>query len=207
MSSRRSLEEAIETSKHHESHAHFEFYRLLKNTILQKPTYQNTRFVDIVPEFPIAIGRADIVVLVSRLDPTKLEPFLIAEMKRRVHYRVGQSMTAAVKRALQYATNISASYPFAAVHDGWNLLVFRKVPPYLVVGCGAIGTESEARNLLLGLEEYVYTEKMEQLRGLPKHPDPEFLFKQVFRFVAKLFARDSIEAKNLLDKWRERVLQ
>jgi len=207
MRPRRSLEEMIERSRHHESYTHFEFYRLLKSTILQKPAYQNTKFVDIVPEFPIASGRADIVVFVSRLDPSKLEPFLIVEMKQRVHHRVGQSITAAVTRALQYATDISVVYPFAAVHDGWNLLVFRKTPPYLVVGCGAIRTESEARSLLLGLEEYAYTGKMGQLQGLPKHPDPEFLFRQVFRFVAKLFAKDSIETKNLLDNWRERVLQ
>lgn len=203
------LEELIDKAKHHESQVHFEFYRLLKNAILEKPVYEGTKctFADVVPELPIVGGRADIVVFVSRLDPSRLEPFLIVEMKQRVHHRVGRSVAAAVARALQYASDISVAYPFAAVYDGWSLLIFRNIPPYLVFGCGPIKSENEARSLLLGLEEYSYTGKMGQVPRLPKHPDSEFVFKQVLRSVAKLFSKDSIEAKNLLDKWREHVLQ
>jgi hypothetical protein len=77
---------------------------------------------------------------------------------------------------------------------------------HFVVGCGSIRSQGDAQSLLLGLEEYGYTGKIGQLSRLPKHPDPEFLFRQVLRFVAKLFTKDLGEAKNLLDKWRVHVL-
>jgi hypothetical protein len=201
------LEKTIEKAKNRESFAHFELYRLLRNCILQQPFYEGTKckFIDVIPELPIGKDRADIVVFVSRYDHTRPEPFLVVELKQRVYSRVGQSTVAALNRALEYSSHLSTTYPFVAAYDGWTLLLARGVPPYVLAVSGTISGQTQCRNILLGLEEYAYTQKVVTLSALPKHPDSKFLFRQVLPLVAKRFAKGTEEPETLLEKWKQTI--
>ncbi len=198
----------MDVAKERESHVHFELYRLLKNSISQRPTYNNTKctFVDVIPEYPMGKDRADLVVFVSRYTGTK-EPFLVVEVKKRVYTRVGQSAATALSRVLYYAEQISSSFLFAAVYDGWSLLVFRKVHPYLIIGSGSIVNETQVTNLLLGLEEHSYTNRTELLSRLPKYPDPAFFSKQVFKATARVFIQDPSQIEAIAKSWQQQLIQ
>jgi len=53
-------------------------------------------------------------------------------------------------------------------------MTFRNVTPYLIGGYGSLKDEYQAKNLLLGLEEFSYQNKKDLLNALPKHMDPDF---------------------------------
>jgi hypothetical protein len=203
-----SLKEAIERAKSRESFVHFELYRSLRNCIEQGPFFAGTKckFIDVVPEFPVAKDRADIVVFVSRYERTLSEVFLVIELKQRVYTRIGQSTVAALNRALEYSSHLSTTYPFVATYDGWTLLLARGVSPYIIAASGPVSDEGQCKNILVGLEEYAYTGKSTALSALPKHPDSKFLLKQVLPSVAKRFEKRAEDSQALLEKWKQTLL-
>lgn len=200
------LEDRIGNARAKEAHISFELYRLLTNAISAGLIYQGSecQFKEVIPEFPIGEKRADLVIFASKYG--KLKPFLVIEIKARVYQRPSRSMASAVKRALEYATGLDRTLtPFFAVYNGWELMVFKARPPYLIGAYGSIRDQYQARNLLLGLEEFSYTNKRELLSNLPKHPDRDSLLKRVLPSVAKELAKDPQEKEPLLRSWRQCV--
>jgi hypothetical protein len=200
-----SFESRIEYSKRKEAYISCELYRLFKNAISAGLTYQETRceFKDAVPEFSVNSDRADLVIFASRYGSGRVEPFLVIEVRVRALYRPGRSIANAVSRARYYAKKLSTNpaFPFVA-YDGWTLLAFRNISPYLIKVCGSIADQYKARDLLVGLEEYSYRGKSDLLDRLPKHPDLEFLTRRVMPSVAKVFAESPQEAERLVGAWR-----
>lgn len=134
------------------------------------------------------------------------QPFLVIEVKVRAYNKPGPSMAKAVKRALNYASSLGATVtPFFAVYDGWELMIFKNVTPYLIGAYGSIRDEDQAGNLLLGLEEFSYKSKRDLLNALPKHADPDFLLKRIMPSIAKELAKDPSEAKSLMDSWSQLI--
>jgi len=200
-----SFEDQIKKAKEKEAYLSFEFYHILKNTVSSGLMYEGSRteFKEVIPELQIGEERADLVVFASKYGRS-LEPFLVIETKVRAYDRPGPSMANGVKKALHYATRLNATLaPFFAVHNGWELMVFRNTPPYLVGAYGSIKDENQARNLLVGLGEFSYTNKKELLARLSKHPDQDFLIRRVMPSVAKALAKESSELEALLKSWRE----
>jgi len=198
-----SFESRAEEARKKEASISYELYRLLKSAIVSGVSYPDTRceFKDIIPEFLIDGERADLVVVASKYgNPVK--PFLVIEVKVRAFNRPGPSTANAARRASSYARNLSAVPIFYAVYDGWTLLAFRDAPPYLLTVCGTIADQKNAGVLLKGLEEYDYRNKSDLLNTLPKHPDPEFLFKRIMPSVAELFAKTPQDVEQLLGSWK-----
>jgi len=203
-----SFEGQIKDAKEREAYLSFEFYRLLTDAISKGLVYEDTKckFKEVIPEFPVDAKRADLVVFATKYGG-KVQPFLVVEVKMRAYERPGPSIRTALKRALSYAKELDATFtPFFAVYDGWELLVFRNITPYLIGAYAAIKDEYQARHLLLGLEEFSYKDKGDLLNKLPKHADPDFLLKRVMPSIAKDFTRDSSEMETLLKSWRRRLL-
>ena len=114
------FEDRINRTKERESHISFELYRLLRNTISAGLTYSdsNCEFKDVLPEFPIGKGRADLIVFAVKAY-SHIEPYLVIEVKVRAYERPGPSVASAVKKAASYATDLGATIkPFYAVYDG-----------------------------------------------------------------------------------------
>jgi hypothetical protein len=198
------FEDQIEKAKEKEAYISFELYRLLRNAVSKGLIYEdsNCMFKEVIPEFPIGKERADLVVFVTK-SSSRVQPFLVIEVKIRAYARPGPSVAKATKRVLQYATELGATVtPFFAVNDGWQLLIFKNIHPYLVGAYGSINDEYHAKNLLLGLEEFSYKNKRNLLNTLPKHADPDFLLKRIMPSVANQFTKDPEEAKALLKTWR-----
>jgi hypothetical protein len=146
--------------------------------------------------------RADLVVFASKYGRV-VEPFLVIEVKVRALDRPGPSTANAVGRAQSYANKLNPALTlFYAVYDGWTLLVFRDVPPYLIKACGAISDQYQAGFLLKGLEEYSYRNKSDSPDTLPKHPDPVFLAKCIMPSVAKVFQKNPQEVDMLVGSWK-----
>ena len=202
---RHNFETLIKQAKEKEACISFELYRLLRNAISRGLVYEDSKceFRDVIPEFSIGEKRADLIVFVTKYGRS-IQPFLVVEVKARVYYRPGLSMAKAVKRALSYATELRATpMPFFAVYDGWELMIFRDVTPYLIGVYGSINDQDQAKNLLLGLEEFSYKTKKDLLNALPKHMDRDFLIKRVMPTVAKELAKDSQEMEAFLESWRQ----
>ena len=201
-----SLEDRIESAREKEAYISFELYRLLRNAISTRLIYEDTKcqFKEVIPEFPVGEKRADLVVFATKYG--KLKPFLVIEVKKRVYERPGPSMAAAVRRALGYATGLDTTpTPLFAVYNGWELIIFRDITPYLIGAYGSIEDQYQAQTLLLGLEEFSYTNKKGLLNRLPKHPDRDFLLKRVLPSAARELAKDSEEVKDLVKSWRQCV--
>lgn len=91
-----------------------------------------------------------------------------------------------MRKAQTYAKNLGVTItPFYSVYDGWELMIFGETLPYLIGIYGAIKDEYQAKNLLLGLEEFSYRNKRELLNRLPKHADPNFLIKHILPLSPK----------------------
>jgi len=199
-----SFESRVEKARKREAFISYELYRLFKNAISLGLTYQETKceFKDVISEFPVDGKRADLVVFASRYG-RRVEPFLVIEVKVRALDRPGPSMANAVRRVLSYTKRLSPALTlFFAVYDGWTLLTFRDVTPYLIKACGTITDQYKATDLLTGLEEYGYRGKSDSLNNLPKHPDPEFLLKRIMPSVAKVFAKNPQEVEQLIGSWK-----
>ncbi|RLI99120.1 MAG: hypothetical protein DRP00_00130 [Candidatus Aenigmatarchaeota archaeon] len=202
-----SFKEQIRKVKEREAYISYELYRLLRNAIIRRLVYEDSRceFKEVLPEFPVGDKRADLVVFATRYGGAT-QPFLVIEVKVRAYARPGPSMAKAVKRARTYAVNLGATpTPFFAVYDGWELMVFRNISPYLIGVYGAIKDEYQARNLLLGLEEFSYKGEREILDKLPKHADPDFLIKRILPFIARELARDPSEAERFRKSWLQLI--
>jgi hypothetical protein len=193
----------ISKVKEKEAYISYELYRLLRNAISGGLVYEDSKceFKEVIPEFPVDDKRADLVVFATRYSRYP-QPFLVIEVKVRAYARPGPSMAKAVKRARTYAVNLGETItPFFAVYDGWELIVFRNISPYLIGVYGAIKDEYQARNFLLGLEEFSYKNKREILGRLPKHADPNFLIKRVLPSVARELAKNPSEAEKFMKSW------
>jgi len=174
-----SFEDQIKKAKEKEACVSFELYRFLCNAISHGLTYQDSRceFKEVIPEFPVGEERADLVVFAARLGGA-IQPFLVIEVKARAYERPGPSIAKAMKRALSYATNLGAPIsPFFAVYDGWELMLFRNISPYLIDVYSSITNEDQGKNLLLGLEEFYYRSKKDLLHALPEQADRDFCSK------------------------------
>jgi hypothetical protein len=200
----RDFEDRIDKTKEKEVYIAFELYRIIKDAISQRLVYDKSgcEFREVIPEFPVGERRADLTVFATKYGG-RIEPFLVIEVKRRAYDRPGPSMARAVRRASSYAEGLGATItPFFAVYDGWELMVFRHIDPYLVGAYGAIKDAYKAGEFLKGLEEFSYTGKKDLLSALPKHPDPDFLLKRITPSVIKEFTKDSREAETLLTRWK-----
>jgi len=201
------FEEEIREAREREAYISYEFYRLLKNAISRGLLYRDSgcEFKEVVPEFPIGERRADLVVFAVKYGRSA-QPFLVIEVKVRAYNRPGPSMAKAVKRALNYASSLGATVtPFSAVYDGWELMIFKNVTPYLIGAYGSLRDEDQAENLLLGLEEFSYKSKRDLLNTLPKHADPDFLLKRIMPSIVKELAKDPSEVKSLMDSWSQLI--
>lgn len=198
----------VAEAKKKEAYIVAELYRLVKNAISHALVYQETKceFSEVIPEFPVAERRADLVVFASRYGRTP-EPFLVVETKVRAYSRPGPSAAAATRSARAYAQklNMLPSH-FFATYDAWNLLVFRDIPPYLIGAFGPISNEHQIRNLLMGLEEYYYKGKSDLLNNLPTPADPEFLVRRVLPSVAGAFTKEPEDKQRLIDSWKRMLL-
>jgi hypothetical protein len=195
----------IEEAKKKEAYISSEFYRLFKNAILLGLTYEETKcmFNEVIPEFPAAKGKADLVVFHSDYGGTA-EPFLLIEIKVRAYERPGPSVAAAVRRAKSYAESLNMlPGHFFATYDGWTFLVFRDIPPYLIGAYGEITKEKQIENLLKGLQEYAYKNKLDLLNSLPRPGDPEFLIKRILPSIAKLLATEPEQVSDLVNSWKQ----
>jgi len=202
-----SFKEQIKKVKKREAYISYELYRLLRNVITRGLVYEDSRceFKEVLPEFPVGDKRADLVVFATKYSRAP-QPFLVIEVKVRAYARPGPSMAKAVKRARTYAVNLGATLtPFFAVYDGWELMVFRDIPPYLIGVYGAIKDEYQARDFLLGLEEFSYKGERELLDRLPKHADPDFLIKRILPSIARELARDPSEAERFMKSWLQLI--
>jgi len=198
------FEEQINQAKERESYISFELYCLLRSAILGGLIYEDSKceFKEVIPEYPIGDKRADLVVFATRYSK-HIEPFLVIEVKRRVYARPGLSIAMAIKRALSYARAMRVAItPFFAVYNGWELLIFRDITPYLIGAYAAICDRDQAKNLLLGLEEFAYKSKREILEKLPKHRDPGFLLKRVMPSIVKVFEEKKSKREALLKAWK-----
>jgi len=128
------FEDQVKKVKEREAYISYELYRLLKNAVSKGLVYEDSKCeFKVVPEFPLDEKRADLVVFAARYGEST-QPFLVIEVKVRAYGRPGLSMAKAVKRALHYASSLGATItPFLAVYDGWELIIFRNITPYLIV--------------------------------------------------------------------------
>ncbi|MHA1428685.1 MAG: type I restriction enzyme HsdR N-terminal domain-containing protein [Candidatus Helarchaeota archaeon] len=90
--------------------AHFELYRILKNKILEKFEYQGIEFCDIIPEYSIENGRADLVIFVKNNGVEPRNPFIVIEVKRGKMNRNPASNNKIVEQAKKYAQALNAPY-------------------------------------------------------------------------------------------------
>lgn len=201
-----SLEDRVKRARETEAYISFEFYRLLSNAISTRLIYEKSgcEFRGVIPEFSISEKRADLVVFAAKYGEFK--PFLVIEVKVRAYSRPGPSTANGVRKALAYATGLSTTpTPFFAIYNAWELMIFQACHPYLIGAYGPIKDQNQARNLLLGLEEFSYTNRRELLGNLPQHPDRDFLLKRVLPSVAKELAKDPQKTEALLKSWRQCV--
>jgi len=199
------FEDQIRRAKEKEAYTSFELYRLLRSAISHGLTYEDSRceFKEVIPEFPIGEERADLIVFATRLGGP-IQPFLVIEVKMRAYERPGPSLAKAVRRASSYATNLDMPLTaFFAVYDGWELMVFKNITPYLIGIYGAIKDEDQAKNLLLGLEEFFFKGKKDLLDTLPKHMDRDFLFKRIVPSIARELEKDISKAEALVESWNK----
>ena len=198
----------IEKAKEKEAYISFEFYRLIRNAISRGVVYQDSKceFIEVLPEFQAGKGRADLIVFASEYAGAP-QPYLVIETKVRALSRPGLSAVAALRKARSYAEKLNMISGFCATYDGWILLIFRDISPYLVGAHGAITNEYEVEYLLKGLEEYSYTNKLDLLSSLPKAVDPEFLIKRVFPSIAREFAQNAQQESELLGSWKQTLLR
>jgi len=179
---------------------------ILRDAVSRGLVYEDSRceFKEVIPEFKIGEERADLVVFATKYGGRTVQPFLVIEVKMRAYKIPGPSMAKAVKRALYYAKGLDAPVtPFFAVYDGWELLIFRDIDPYLVGVYSSIKDEDQARDFLLGLEEFYSKSRRDLLNRLPTHIDPDFLFKRMMPSIAKELAKDPEEVEALLNSWRQ----
>jgi len=200
-----SVTEEIEKARASEAYICYEFYRLVKSALLRGVDYPDNecKFTEVLPEFPAGKERADLVVFASRYGKAP-RPYLVIETKVRALSRPGPSVAAAIRKARSYAEKLNMIPAFFfATYDGWLLLIFRNVPPYLIGAYGTITNENEVKYLLKGLEEYSYRNKFDLLSSLPKVADLEFLMKRIFPSVAKEFAQNVQQQSDLLRSWKQ----
>ena len=201
-------EEQVKKVKERESFIQFELYRLIGNVISKGLEYSSSqcKFVEVLPEFLVKKDRADIVIFAQKY--RALQPYLIIETKKRVYTRPGTSISLALRRVRSYAEDLEMlPGGFFGTYDGWTLLVFRVIDPYLITAAGKISKEEDVKNLLMGLEEYAYTGKFNLLNALPKIADPDFLIKRVFPSVVKEFMKEEKDREDFLKKWEEKVIK
>lgn len=178
--------------KKREAHIRADLYCVFKNAFKKRvslnagvppPKYE---FKDIAIQYPTGLpGKrkyADLVVIAN----VPLSHFLVIEVKRRGKYP-GRSLKSATRQAETYAEKLNC--PFFAVTDGFIMIVFWRVPEYLIGACKVEMTEIFATNLLRGLVEYYEKRTRTMLRELPKPPDPYFLFERLLTPIAKFFAK------------------
>ena len=181
------FKDRIKEAKEREAYISYELYRLLRNAISTGLVYKESRceFKEILPESPIGDKRANLVVFAAKYSQI-IQPYLVIEIKVRTYTRPGPSIAKAVRKAQTYAKNLGVTItPFYSVYDGWELMIFGETSPYLIGIYGAIKDEYQAKNLLLGLEEFSYRNKRELLNRLPKHADPNFLIKHILPLSPK----------------------
>jgi hypothetical protein len=197
-------EEEVKKAKEKEHFIQFELYRLIRNAISHGLEYSPTqcKFIEVLPEFSVKEDRADLVIFIQQYGT--LKPYLVIETKKRVYTKPGPSTSSALRKVRFYAENLGMlPGGFFGIYDGWNLLIFRVIDPYLITATRRILKEDEIKNLLIGLEEYAYTGKSDLLNALPKIPDPDFLTKRVFPSIVKEFIKEEKNRDALLKKWEE----
>lgn len=199
-----SVTEEIEKARAREAYICYEFYRLVKSALLRGVDYPDSKckFTEVLPEFRVEKGRADLVVFASKYGGAP-QPYLVIETKVRALSRPGPSVAAATRKARSYAEKLNMISGFFATYDGWLLLIFRDVPPYLIGAYGTITNEYEVGYLLKGLEECSYKNKFDLLSSLPKAADREFLIKRIFPSVAKEFAQNVQQQSDFLGSWKQ----
>ena len=199
-----SVTEEIEKARAREAYICYELYRLIKSTLLRGVDYPDSKckFTEALPEFRVEKGRADLVVFASKYGRAP-QPYLVIETKVRALSRPGPSVAAATRKARSYAEKLNMISGFFATYDGWLLLIFRDVPPYLIGAYGTITNEYEVEYLLKGLEECSYKNKFDLLNSLPKATDREFLIKRIFPSVAKEFAQNVQQQSDFLSSWKQ----
>lgn len=199
-----SVTEEIEKARAREAYICYELYRLVKSALLRGVDYSDSKckFTEVLPEFPVEKGRADLIVFASKYGGAP-QPYLVIETKVRAFSRPGPSVAAAIRKARSYAERLNMISDFFATYDGWLLLIFRDVQPYFIGAYSTLTNEYEVENLLKGLEECSYKKKFDLLNSLPKAPDREFLIKRIFPSVAKEFAQNVQQQSDLISSWKQ----
>jgi len=199
-----SVTEEIEKARASEAYICYELYRLVKSALLRGVDYPDSKckFTEVLPEFRVEKGRADLTVFASKYGGTP-QPYLVIETKVRALSRPGPSVAAAIRKAKSYAEKLNMISGFFATYDGWLLLIFGNAPSHLIGAYGTVTNEYEVERLLKGLEEYSYKRKFDLLNSLPKAADREFLIKRIFPSVAKEFAQNVQQQSDLLTSWKQ----
>jgi len=209
--------EDVDRARKREAYIASELYRALKNSLRYIGKHRSGWVLkDVIPEYPVGDKKADLVV-VGALG-RHLSPLLVVEIKQRVFTRIGPSYVSAAKQAMSYARQLDSKY--FAVYDGWILLLFSTIYPYLL-GAYHIPVdkldESLAKDLLEGLLDLSYSRKRDMLDRLPRFSDVDFLRRKVLPFLARALAETRVrelkdvgieasedeEREKLLKEWEE----
>ena len=212
--------EEIRRIKRREPYISYDFYRVAKSA-LSYASYQPNGWVlnEVLPEVSAVEGRVDLVIIGKQYQRDRI--LLIVECKQRVFNRPGPSYASATEQGWRYAKKLDSR--FFLIYDGWMLLAFQRINPYLV-GSYSAEIDNELNqdfvtNLLVGLMEFEYSNKTERLSRLPKIRDPDFLEKKILPSISKSVIRTRLEEANqpatpevinegaakLLDLWKTRI--
>ncbi|MDH5781461.1 MAG: hypothetical protein OEZ07_02700, partial [Dehalococcoidia bacterium] len=109
------MTEEIEKAKASEAYICHEFYRLVKNALSRGVDYPDSKckFTEVLPEFGVGKGRADLIVFASKYGRAP-EPYLVIETKVRALSRPGPSVAAAIRKAKSYAEKLNMISGFFA---------------------------------------------------------------------------------------------
>jgi hypothetical protein len=127
----------------------FELYRFLKNIISSQPKFEETSYIDVVPEAPVG-GRAADLLIKANLDGHPAD-FLVIEVKRRTKDGLIVFDSSTRDQTREYANALSAVY--YAITDGERLRLFRTLNDNLIGNYSFCLDESAVKQFLKGLSE------------------------------------------------------
>lgn len=194
----------IQDAKKKEAYIAMEFFRIAKNALNQsKSPEARTSLEEVLPEFSIGSGYADLLLLVKSYG--KVAPWMIVECKQRTLTKPGVSYANAMMQAWKYAEILPVR--FLAVYDGWLILVFQRVYPYLVgvYSCELDKdlNETMISDLLIGLMEHDYygSQGSNRLSRLSKPHDLRFLEEKILPPIStKAVKRYGLTSKEQMDE-------
>jgi hypothetical protein len=176
-----------------EAYIQRELYRVAKEAVPQSQFQESKSSAEaVIPEMPMLINGkkkwADLVVFARSY--SSRSTLLVVECKERPLTTFERTYASAAQQARAYAKTLGAKY--FAVYDGWLLLVFRDISPYLI---GIFNAEIDrtltaqmVSDLFVGLMEYNYYNRSDRLARLPKVLDPTLAKRRILPSIANRLA-------------------